>query len=116
MFYKKCIAIVLLCLLLTGCSYKAPPGMNTRPATQPSDGQTQASTPDESQGKDWESILTYSEYLEMSKAEQDEFYNSFEDPNEFFAWFDAVKAIYDEERKENQFNGGSIDIGGMSGN
>ena len=119
MICKKWIAMtLLLCLLvLTGCTpYKAPPEINTRPATQPSTEETQTNASEESQGKDWESILTYKEYLAMSKEEQSSFYDSFEDPNEFFSWFNAVKAIYDEERKENQFEGGSIDIGGMSGN
>ncbi len=100
MKYKQIIAgILLICgLLVSGCSAQIPD------QTQP-----------ETQAKDWQSILTYSEYLEMTKQEQDAFYSSFEDPGEFFAWFDAVKAIYDAERQENHYNGGGIDIGGMSG-
>ena len=98
MKYTQMIAgLLLVCvLLIAGCT---APG-ETQPATQ---------------AKDWESILAYSEYLEMTKEEQDAFYKSFEDPVEFFAWFDAVKAIYDEQREENHYDGGSIDIGGMSG-
>ena len=101
---KQIIALILLlCVMLcAGCTKPIAP------ETQPD---TQAPT----QEKDWESILTYSEYLKMTKDQQDAFYNSFEDPNDFFSWFDAAKKIYDEERKENHFDGGSIDVGGKSG-
>lgn len=100
-YIKIPVALLLLCvLLLSGCA--APDSTQPQPSTQP-------------ETVDWESILAYSEYLEMTKQEQDAFYNSFEDPAEFFTWFDAVKAIYDAQREENHYDGGSIDIGGMSG-
>lgn len=105
----KWIALILALslLLLVGCA----PGEEV-----PVGSDDQAVQGDQNDSKDWEELLTYAEYLEKSKEEQDAFYASFEDPMEFFEWFDAVKAIYDEERKENEFDGGAIDIGGMSGN
>lgn len=108
----KWIALLLvLCLLvLPGCGASDPetPAGNENQSVQ--GNQSENGT------KDWEEILTYAEYLNMTKQEQDAFYASFEDPMDFFAWFKAVKAIYDEERKDYEFDGsGSIDIGGMSG-
>ena len=100
---KWVAALLALCLLvLPGCAEKDAQDETTNQSAQGN------------QEKDWEEILTYAEYLEMSKEEQDDFYASFEDPAEFFKWFDAVKEIYDQYREENQFDGGSIDIGDMS--
>ncbi len=101
--------LLALCMLvLVGCA-----SAQEEPAG--SDDQAVQGDQNDNGTKDWEEILTYAEYLKMTKQEQDDFYASFEDPMEFFQWFNAVKAIYDEERKENEFDGGSIDIGGMSG-
>lgn len=97
------LLLALSLLVLPGCAEKDAQDETTNQSAQGN------------QEKDWEEILTYAEYLEMSKEEQDDFYASFEDPAEFFQWFDAVKAIYDEYREENQYDGGAIDIGGMSG-
>ena len=111
---KWLAAFLALCLLiLPGCASEEPEVIDTWPGrfeTTTTDAPTETTS-------EWEKILTYSEYLEMTKEEQDAFYASFEDPKEFFQWFDAVKAIYDEERKENDFDGsGVIDIGDASGN
>ena len=109
-------ALLALCLLLAGCNtYKEPPEINTRP---PEDGtsETTASTT-ESLGStestvDWESLLTYAEYLEMSAQERSNFADSFESFDEFLQWLNTTKAIYDEQRKENEMNqGGTIDMG-----
>ncbi len=59
----------------------------------------------------WEKILTYKQYLEMTTEERNAFYDSFEDPDEFYAWFDEVQAMYEQRRIENQLgNGGSINM------
>ncbi len=117
---KRIVAFLAVCMLiLPGCT---PEVNNTWPdkfETTTTDALVETTTTDApvETTSNWEQILTYSEYLAMSKEEQDDFYASFETPQEFFQWFDAVKAIYDEERKENDFDGsGVIDIGGASGN
>lgn len=105
------ILLALSLLILPGCAAEEPEVIDTWP------GRFETTATAEPAGTEspWEEILTYAEYLEMSKEEQDAFYASFEDPKEFFQWFDAVKAIYDEERKENNFNGDDVlDLGGAS--
>lgn len=119
----KWIAVILaLCLLLV-LVYFAEKGARVD-VTQGNDytipnftiqNETTTQPTQSEQEKYWEEVLTYAEYLEMTKEEQDDFYTSFEDPAEFFEWFDAVKASYDRYREENQFDGsGSIDLGKVS--
>lgn len=119
----KWIAVFLaLCLLLV-LVYFAENNVNIG-ITQGDDGtiptfifenETTAQPTQSEEEKYWEGVLTYAEYLEMTKEEQDDFYTSFEDPAEFFVWFNAVKASYDRYREENQFDGsGSIDLGKVS--
>lgn len=56
--------------------------------------------------------VTYADYLAMSQEEQLAYYESFEDPQDFFDWFNEEKAKYDEENKGEELpDDGNIDLG-----
>ncbi|MBO5879553.1 MAG: hypothetical protein J6Q68_03270, partial [Clostridia bacterium] len=58
-------------------------------------------------------LLTYEEYIALSGEEQQAYFQSFDTYQEFFDWFNAAKAKYDEEHKgDNVGEDGNIDIGG----
>ena len=55
--------------------------------------------------------VTYEQYLAMTPEQKQEHYNSFADPAEFFDWFHAAAAKYEEEHKNPELGeNGSIDI------
>lgn len=100
-------AAFAFCLLLSGCAADVPPVETTQPEIP----ETTATQPTEQTVNQWEQILTYAEYLEMTAEERTAFSDSFEDSAQFFEWFREVKAIYEEQRKENEMNqGGIIDM------
>lgn len=53
-------------------------------------------------------LITYAEYLAMSPQEQYEYYKSFSNYDDFFAWIDAAE----EEYKENNGDGPTLDEDG----
>lgn len=54
--------------------------------------------------------LGYEEYMDMSGAQQQEIFEKFESPDEFFEWYNAAKEKYDEENKGIIVDGGEIDL------
>ena len=56
--------------------------------------------------------LTYEEYNALSAEEQEEYFNSFDNIEDYFEWYNKVKKEYEEEigKKPN------IDIGGAEKN
>lgn len=90
---------------MAGCmQYKEPPGINTRPVDSGAN-ETTSSTAESGvstePGNEWEEILTYAEYLEMTAQERSEFADSFEDSAEFFQWLQVAKAAYEQNRMDN---------------
>lgn len=80
----------------------------TPPETPDSDGDT---NPSETPGK-----VTFEKYEAMSGEEQEAFFESFEDPEDFFAWYNNAKAEYDARNPNVEIDGnGSIDLGGLVG-
>ena len=62
-----------------------------------------------------DSELTYEEYIKLSEQEQTAYFNSFENPQDFFNWFQRAKAKYDEENKgQDVGEDGNIDLGGIT--
>ncbi len=59
--------------------------------------------------------LTYAEYMAMTPAEQEAYYESYENVMDFIAWHNAAKAKYDAEKDSIQIEGGNIDIGEIMG-
>lgn len=54
----------------------------------------------------------YERYQNMSKEQQVEFYNSFSDPMDFFAWFDKAQQEYESQRDVIELDGNTnIDLG-----
>lgn len=53
-------------------------------------------------GASTEPVLTgdseYEKYMNMSADEQQEYFNSFDDPADFFAWYNKVKQEYEDSR------------------
>lgn len=99
-------ATFALCILLSGCTAGELPAESTQPATNV----TAVTEPTEPIGQ-WEQLLTYAEYLEMNTQERSKFADSFEDSADFFRWLQAVKAIYEQERKDNELGqNGIIDM------
>ena len=44
--------------------------------------------------KEADDVVTFEEYNAMTEQQQYEFYSSFSDPQEFFAWYNDAKAAY----------------------
>ena len=57
------------------------------------------------------SPLTYVEYNNLSAEEQEEYFNSFENIDEFFKWYNQAKQAYEEEQERIEMDGNTdIDI------
>lgn len=54
--------------------------------------------------------MTYEKYIALSPEKQQEYFESYSDPEDFFKWYNTSKAEYDKEH-EADVEGGSIDIG-----
>ena len=78
-------------------SDEAAPNETETPASDESESETQGGFP----------LLTYAEYIALSGAEQQEYFNQFADIDAFFAWLNAAKAEW-----ENGQGGSDIIIGG----
>ena len=73
----------------TGCnSSSAPTVVDPEPVTAP--------------------YIQYDEYCDMTGEQQKEFYDSFESPEEFFAWPEQAKAEYGNSRNYIIFDGGTM--------
>lgn len=104
-------AILALMLLLSGCAG----GKGENPTVDTGNPfETSSTAPTETKeaiDSKWEELLTYEAYLEMSYQERSDFQESFSDTGEFFQWMENVKAIYEENRKENELGqDGNIDM------
>ncbi len=58
--------------------------------------------------------LTFEEYLQMSSKEQRAYFDSYEDPMQFLAWFDAAQADYIRDNPAIEVTG-PIDFGDLIG-
>ncbi len=73
---------------------------------QPGQSEEESSRADSSQG------MTYGEYKSLSPVEQQAYYESFSDPEDFIAWYSQAKAAYDAQQSEMEIgSGGGIDLG-----
>lgn len=54
--------------------------------------------------------MTYEKYIAMSSEKQQEYFESYSDPDDFFKWYNLAKAEYDKAHKAD-VEGGSVDIG-----
>ena len=64
------------------------------------------------QQNDVEKSLTFEEFLEMTPAEQQEYMESYEDINDFLAWYNKAKEEYEKNQDYTEIGGdGSIDLG-----
>lgn len=49
-------------------------------------------------------------YMSLSPEEQQDFYNTFESPESFFAWYNNAKLEYDEAQNEGKLDNPSVDL------
>lgn len=60
--------------------------------------------------------LTYAEYIALSPADQEAYYDSFPSYVEFFAWLNAAKEEYEQANKNPTLGeDGSLDVGDIFG-
>ena len=52
----------------------------------------------------------YEKYMEMSGEEQQKVFESYENPEDFFEWYNAAKAEYDKQNQAVVVEGGSINL------
>ena len=52
----------------------------------------------------------YEKYMDMSGEEQQKVFESYENPQDFFEWYNAAKAEYDEQNQAIIVDGGSINL------
>lgn len=58
------------------------------------------------------SDMTYEQYNALSAAEQEEFFNSFETIEDFFAWYNKAKEEYEKNQDYTEIGeDGTINIG-----
>lgn len=57
--------------------------------------------------------LTYEEYSAMSSSQQQEYFESYSDPADFFEWYNAAKAAYEEAHPNIDIGDGNIDFGNL---
>ena len=57
-------------------------------------------------------FVTYEQYHAMSESEQIAHFESFASVKEFFSWYNAAKAAYEETREKAEELTGDIDLGG----
>lgn len=55
--------------------------------------------------------MTFEKYRSLSSAEQAEFRNLFDTVSDFFVWYNAAKAEYEENRDEIEVGDGKVDLG-----
>lgn len=99
-----------------------PPISVPTESTQPTETQSAETKPTESQPSteptsgpqvEAQKPTSYEMYNAMSAEEQAAFYNSFADPNDFFAWMAAAKKEYEESKDQTIVDGNTnIDLGG----
>lgn len=56
------------------------------------------------------SDMTYAEYLKLSRKEQQEFYESFDDPQDYIEWHRKAEAAYEKDKDVIDTSGGVIDL------
>ena len=54
--------------------------------------------------------LTFEEYLAMTGEQQEAHYDSFESTKAFVAWFDAAKAVWQEQNKGTEVTGPGVNL------
>jgi hypothetical protein len=59
-------------------------------------------------------LVTYEQYSAMSESEQIAHFESFASVEEFFSWYNAAKAKYEETRTDVEELTGDIDLGGIN--
>lgn len=84
-------------------------GNGSSSSSSSSSASSSGSNADEDDG-----TVTYEEYIAMSGEEQQNFYNTFAKPEDFFAWYNAAKAEYDANQNYIEVDG-EIDIGDYIG-
>lgn len=78
------------------------------------DETTSPTEPEETQPGNNSDAMTYEKYNSMSAGEQMAFFNSFESPEAFTAWYQNAKAEYESQKNSVDVNGGIADLGGFA--
>jgi hypothetical protein len=61
-------------------------------------------------------MLTYEEYLALTPAQQQAYYETFEDYEAYFAWLNQAKEDYENSKDQIEIDGsGSLDLGDIIG-
>ena len=81
----------------------ATPELSVTPTVSPS--VVPSTTPDDSDEK-----TEYEKYIELSGEEQQKIFESYENPQDFFEWYNKAKAEYDEKNQAIIVDGGSINL------
>ena len=73
-----------------------------------SDSSSEGSSSGSSESPAKPGTLSYEEYMAMSGENQKAYMNSFDDIDDFFDWFDAAKAKYEEENPSIEIDGDGV--------
>ncbi|MBR2223812.1 MAG: hypothetical protein IJ973_05750, partial [Christensenellaceae bacterium] len=75
---------------------------------------TSSPTPSSSaENKPADTTTSYEAYHAMSGEEQRAFMESFDDIEDFFAWYNNAKAEYEAKNPDIEITDGNIDLGGL---
>ena len=107
---RKLIIIIFAIVLLIGLIVLAA-NLDTGYKKDPSEGSSGASEGTQQTGKDkW--AVTYEEYLAMTGVEQEAFYYSFDNSDDYFKWYNAAKKEYDSNENNIVIGGdNSVNLG-----
>jgi len=89
------------------------PEPTPEPEPEPTPDPEPEPTPDPGTGSN---TTAYEDYMEMSFAEKQAFFDSFATPSDFYDWYNQARAEYEAENRPTQAGpDGVIDLGGASG-
>lgn len=94
----------------SGAPTNAPTAVPTEPPTEtPTDAPSVQPTDPPGVG------VGFGAYLEMSEEEQEAFFNSFAQPQDFFDWLNAAQKEYEDTKDQIEVNGDeTFDLGNLS--
>ena len=66
---------------------------------------------DDSENDDDDGSMTYEKYVSMPAEDQQAYFETFDDPEDFFDWYNAEKEKYEQAHQGEEITDGSIDLG-----
>ena len=86
--------------------------------TEPKETEPKETEPEETKPEETTppaTTLGYEQYMNMSAAEQQAFFQTFDSVDAYFAWLNSAKADYEEKQNATDLENGAVDIEDLLG-